>query len=468
MRTRTPHPGAILAIVLVAYFMIILDNSIVFTGIPRIREELSFTTAGLSWVQNAYALVFGGLLLLGARAGDILGRRRMFLVGLGIFSLASLAISLAPTVEIMLAARAVQGVGSAILAPTSLALLTATFAEGRARTRAVAAYGSVAGIGASIGLVVGGVLADTLSWRVGFFVNVPLGILMAIATFLFIGETARVSGRFDLAGAVCSTLGMTALVFGIVNSAEAGWGDPVTITAIAVGLALLALFVFVEARAVQPIMPLRLFRSRERSGAYGARMLFIGAMMGYFFFTTQYLQGVLGFTPLQAGLAFLPMTVVNFGVALLVPRLTRRFGNSALLAAGIAVTAVGMFWLSRVGVDSDYVRAVALPMVLIGAGQGLAFAPLTAAGIAGVSAADAGAASGLINAAHQLGGSLGLGILVALAASAPDAAESVAGTAERVSLALTGGGVLLGLALAVAVAFVVGLRSPALRPSTVP
>lgn len=457
---KPQHRGAILAIILVAYFMIILDNSIVFTGLPSIQRELSFTTAGLSWVQNAYALVFGGLLLLGARAGDILGRRRMFLIGLAIFSLASLAISLAPSAEVLLASRAVQGIGSAILAPSTLSLLTASFPEGRERTRAVAAYASVAGIGASVGLVLGGILADTISWRAGFFVNVPIGILMAIAAIMFVRETPRTPGRFDLVGAILSTLGMTSLVYGIVTSADAGWGNPVTIAAIAVGLVLLAGFVVVESRVAQPIMPLRLLASRVRSGAYGARMLFLGAMMGYFFFTTQYMQGVLGYSPLEAGLGFLPMTVVNFAVALLVPRLTARFGNGTLLAAGVGVTTVGMVWLSRVGIDSEYITAVALPMILIGLGQGLAFAPLTAAGLTGVDEKDAGAASGLINTAHQLGGSLGLGILVALAAAAPDDAKSSAGIAERVSLALTGGSALLAAALIVSLVFVARITKP--------
>ena len=449
------HTGAILAIILVSYFMIILDNSIVFTGLARIRDDLGLSTAGLSWVQNAYTLVFGGLLLLGARAGDVFGRRRMFIIGLSIFGLASLAIGAAQSAEWMLIARAAQGVGSAILAPATLSLLTASFAEGHARTRAVAAYGSVAGIGASVGLVLGGVLADLTSWRVGFLINVPIGALMIIAAMRFIPTSTRQSGRFDVLGAVTSTLGMTALVYGIVRSAEDGWADPLTLTAVAAGVVLLALFVIVESRAAQPIMPLRLFRNRQRSGANGARMLFLGAMMGYFFFITQYMQGVLGFSPLQAGLGFLPMTVVNFVVALGIPRLTRRFGNSALLVTGIGITFVGMLWLGRVGADSSYLTAVALPMVLIGFGQGLAFAPMTAAGVAGIEPRDAGAGSGLVNVAHQLGGSLGLAVLVAVSAGVTAGGDSAAAVAQEASAALTTGALLLALALVVAAVFVV-------------
>lgn len=433
---RPPHAGWILAIILVAYFMIILDNSIVLTGIPRIQQELAFTTTGLSWVQSAYALAyalaFGGLLLLGARLGDVFGRRRMFLFGIAIFAAASLAISVAPTAEVMLVARAVQGVGSAIVAPSTLALLTSTFPEGSERTRA----GSTADIGASVGLVLGGLVADLLSWRVGFVINAPIDLLLAIATLRFVAETEPRPGRFDIAGAVLSTLGMTALVFGIVESAESGRGDALTLIALAAGLALLAALVLVESRASQPIMPLSLFRSLERSGAHAARMFFIGAMMGFFFFfTTQYLQGVLGYGPLEAGLAFLPMTAVNFAVALAVPRLTRRFGSAALLVAGIAVTAIGMVRLSGVGVSTDYVTGVAAPMALIGTGQGLAFAPLTAAAMTGVAPRDAGAGSGLVNAVHQLGGSLGLSILVAVAVAVAVAAPATAALSEETACA---------------------------------
>lgn len=458
------RPRVVLAIILVSYVMIVLDNSIVFTGLPSIREDLAFTTASLSWVQNAYALVFGGLLLLGARAGDILGRRRMFLVGLGIFSLASLAIGLAPTSGVLLAARAVQGVGSAILAPTSLALLTATFPAGPARTRAVAAYGTTAGIGASLGLVVGGLVADLLSWRVGFLINVPIGAALAIGVLRFVPETARVRGRFDLPGAVTSTLGMVALVYGITRTADHGWNDPVSLGLVAGGVLVLAAFVLVERRAVQPVLPLRVLTDRVRVGAFLARMLFAGAVFGYFFFISQFMQGVLGFTPLQAGAAFLPMTLVQLALALCVPRLTRRFGNGALLVVGLAVTFAGMLWISRVGATSAYVTAVALPMVLLGAGQGLGFAPLTAAGIHAVEPRDAGAASGLVNVAHQLGGALGVSVMVTVAASGA-ASVAPAAIAAEASAGLTTGAVLLALALVSSAVLVA--RRPRRGPRTV-
>lgn len=449
--TRTARPGIVLAIVLVSYFMIVLDNSIVFTGLTRIREDLSFTTSGLSWVQNAYALVFGGLLLLAARAGDIVGRRRMFLTGLTIFAAASLLIGVAPTSEWMIASRALQGIGSAILAPTSLALLTAHFPAGPERTKAIAAYGSTAGIGASLGLVVGGVLADLTSWRVGFLINVPIGIALAIATLVYIRETSRLNGRFDVLGALLSTVGMTVLVFGVTRTADEGWNDVIALTFLAVGLGLLVVFVLVELRAAQPILPMRVFTSGVRGGAFISRMAFAGAIFGYFFFISQYMQTVLGFSPLQAGLAFLPMTVVQFTLSLLVPRLTRRFGNTALVATGLAVTFAGMVWLSFIGPDSAYWTAVALPMLLLGAGQGLGFAPLTAAGVAGIDARDAGAASGAVNVAHQLGGALGVSIMVAVA-SAVTPMEDVAAEAPA---GIATGAALLGLALLSAVALVI-------------
>jgi EmrB/QacA subfamily drug resistance transporter len=450
------HPGAILAIILVSYFMILLDNSIIFTGLPSIGAAMGYSTTGLSWVQDAYTLVFGGLLLLGARLGDILGRRRVFIAGLAVFALASLLVGVAPTGWWLIAARALQGVGAAVVAPSSLSLLTASFPEGRERTRAVAWYGAAAGIGASLGLVIGGALTTAVSWRAGFFINVPIGAAMILLAPRYIPQTEPSTGRFDVVGAACATLGMSALVFGIVNSADAGWGAPTTIAALVGGGLLLIVLVLNEARVRQPIMPLHLFASRVRTGAYLARMLYLGAMIGFFYFTTQFLQGVLGYSALQAGIAFFPMTLVNFVVAMAIPRLTPRVGNAVLLATGVALTFAGMAWLSRVQADSSYVAAVALPMVLIGAGQGLAFAPLTAAGITGVTAREAGAASGLVNTAHQLGSALGLGILVTLSASrAAASADPVAQLAGRVSTALTGGSLLLAMCLVITLALIV-------------
>ena len=463
---RSPaKPNAILTIILISYFMILLDNSVIFTGLPSIRSGLGLGPAALSWVQDAYTLVFGGLLLLGARAGDLVGRRRLFIIGLAIFGIASLLIGLAPTGWWIVAARALQGIGAAVVAPTSLSLITANF-TGEARSRAVAWYSATAGIGASLGLLVGGALAAWVSWRAAFLVNVPIAAMMIVAARRVLTETERRRGRFDAVGAACATLGVGALVFGIIESAERGWAAPTTLTALVVGVLLLVVLVLHESRAEQPIMPLRLFGDRERSGAYAVRMLYMGAMIGFFYFTTQYLQDALGFSPLQAGLGFLPMTVVNFAVAMAIPRLASRVPGAVLLLAGVAGTFAGMAWLSRLDPDGTYLGSVALPMLLIGAGQGLAFAPLTSSGIARVPAEDAGAASGLLNTAHQMGMALGLGILIALSTHA-GTGESTAQVTTRVSTALAGSSALLALALLLVLIVIVPTRRAPTAPVTV-
>jgi len=443
-----PHPAEtpralVLAIILAGYAMAVLDVSIVMAALPTIHHVLGFSATGLSWVVNAYALTFGGLLLVGARAGDLLGRRRMFVFGIGLFTFASLATGVAQSPAWMIGARALQGVGAAILAPATLALLSTNFPEGSERTTAMAAYGAVAGVATAAGLVLGGLFTDVLSWRVGFLLNVPIGIAAMLAAPRYLAESERRAGRFDLVSGVMSTLGASLLVYGIVRSASAGWGDAVTLAALAAGLGLVALFVAGQARAAQPIMPLRLFDSRERSGAYAARFLFTGALVSSTFFMTQYLQGVSGYSPLQAGLAFLPLTTVVLAVALCLPRLTRRFGNAHLLIAGIVFIMLGAAWLSRVTGDTAYVTGVALPMIVFGIGQAFGLSTLTTAGMAGVAPDDAGAAGGLINVVHHLGGAVGLGILVTVF----DAAGP--GLADRVSAALSGAAALLALALVV-------------------
>lgn len=466
------HSGRVLAIILASYVMIMLDVSIVLTSLPKIRESLAFSAAGLSWVHSAYTLTFGGLLLLGARAGDILGRRRMMSIGLGLFTVTSLVIGLAPSAAWLIGARALQGVGAAILAPSTLALLTTHFPEGPARTRAVSFYAAVAGVGASVGLVLGGVMASWLSWRVGFLINVPLGIGLLVAARSTLAETSPRPGAFDLPGALSSTLGMFALVFAIVRIGTTGVRDPLTVGVLATGIVLLTLFVVIERRSRQPVMPLGLFASRERAGAYAARLLFQGGMVGFWFYTTQFLQGVLGFSPLAAGVAFLATTLPNFASALLMPVLTRRFGRDAVLVAGLAVSVIGMAWLSRSSGVTAFFPGIMLPMVLVGLGQGGTLGPLTAAGIAGVGGEDAGAASGLVNVAHQLGCALGLGILVVVFAAANGAGldEDVL-LAHRIAAAYAGATVMVVIALGLSVVSVRGrlsapLHSPIAGSST--
>jgi EmrB/QacA subfamily drug resistance transporter len=409
---------------------------------------LDLGAAGLSWVQDAYTLVFGGLLLLGSRLGDLLGRRRVFVAGLLVFVAASFLIGVAPTGGWLISGRALQGVGAAIVAPSALSLLTASFPEGEQRSRAVAWYAATAGIGASLGMLVGGAAAQWISWRAGFFINVPIGITMALLAPRYLPATRPQPGRFDLVGALTATLGVGALVLGILEAAERGWTDRGVLGALVAAAALLVALVLHERRAEQPIMPLELFGDRRRWGAYAARALYLGAMIGFFFFTTQLMQDVLGFTAFEAGLGFLPMTVVNFAVATALPGVVRRIGEARTLLAGVALTLAGMAWLAQVGGTTAYLSGVALPMVLIGAGQGLAFAPLTTFGLAGVRGADAGAASGLVNTAHQLGMATGLAVLVAASAGATD-------LTTRVSTALTWGSGLLALCLLVVLTVIV-------------
>ncbi|GGN51216.1 MFS transporter [Streptomyces albiflavescens] len=451
------HATLILAIICVSYYMVILDNSIVFTGLPQIRSDMGFSETGLSWITNAYVLVFGGLLLLGARVGDLFGHRRVFLFSLVVFSLTSLLVGAAQTQWWLIGARAFRGIGAAVLAPSALSLLTRSFAEGRARNRAMAAYSAVAGLGAALGLVVGGLVADLISWRAGFLLNVPVGVVMVVLALRFLPETERRQGRFDIAGAVLATLGSTALVLGIVDAADFGWTAVLTLVPLVAGVVLLGLFVRVERRTAQPIVPLRLFASRERSGAYLARMLYMGAMMG-FFFTAQFVQSVYHWTPLQAGLAFLPMTLVNFVFAVQVPRLLERAARPLVLLTGVVLTTLGMAWLSRLDLHIPYLTGVALPMVLIGAGQCLTLAPLTSSGTDGVAPADAGAGSGLVNTVHQIGSALSLSILTSVAASV-STGHAAADIAARSGTALTGSAVLLALAVVTVLALTVPARA---------
>lgn len=452
--TAPANKTAILAIILVSYVMIVLDISVVLTGLPKIHHELGFTDAGLAWVQSAYTLTFGGFLLLGARAGDILGRRRMFIIGMAIFTLASVAIGASQSSAWMLSWRAIQGLGSAILAPSTLALLQINFEEGEERVRAVSLYSAAAGVSATVGLIAGGLLADWLSWRAGFLINLPIGIAMILAARACIPETAKQPGALDVPGALSSTIGMSGLVYGFIRSAQAGW-DTTTIAILVISITLLGLFILIERRARQPILPLRLFSDLERSGAYGARVLYLGAMVGFFFFTTLYLQEVAGLRPALTGLAFVPATMLHVPIAMIVPRLIQRFGRNMVLVTGTVVGIVAMGWLSRAGIGSNYWTAIAMPMILIGISQGLVLSPLTSSGVARVDHADAGAASGAVNVAHQMGSSVGLSLLIAIAAIGSAGLTGAELTAYRVSHAFEAGTVMLMATLVIALLTIV-------------
>lgn len=401
--------GMILPIILISYFMILLDNSIVFTSTVKMAADLQLNAQTLSWVTNAYALTFGGLLMLGGRAGDIFGRRRVFLIGLLIFTIGSLLVGLATNGTMLIIMRALQGVGSAILAPTTLALLMDSY-HGVMRTRAIIYYGATGGLGASFGLVIGGLVASYLSWRVGFLLNVPIGILMALLTLKFVPASQPVTGKIDWFGALFSVIGIIALVYSI-NGAK----QPVLTAVIAV--AFLALFIWQERRTAQPIMPLRLFADRERSSAYLARFFFLGAMISYFFLTPQAMQHVYHFTPLMAALGFLPETVPQFIFATLVSRLNNRFSNGQIMLAGTLITTLGLVLAAIIQVQTGYFWAIAVPMVIIGIGQGFTLSPLTVSGVANTDPEIAGSASGVVNTVHQVGSSFGLSVITLLTAN---------------------------------------------------
>lgn len=401
--------GMILPIILISYFMILLDNSIVFTSTVKIAADLSLSASELSWVTNAYALTFGGLLMIGGRSGDIFGRRNVFLIGLVIFSIGSLLVGLSTNGLMIIAMRALQGIGSAILAPTTLALLMDSYRD-QMRTRAIVYYGATGGLGASIGLVVGGLIASYASWRWGFLLNVSVGILMIVLTLKYIPASKKVEGKLDWLGSILSVLGITALVYGINGASHP---VPMVMT----GILLLVLFVWQEKVSKHPITPLKLFKDRERSSAYIARFFFLGAMISYFFLTPQAMQQVYHFTPLMAVVGFLPETLPQFVFATLVSRLNEKFTNTQILIAGTVITLAGLVFAAVVGIQAGYWWSVAIPMVIIGIGQGFTLSPLTVAGVANTDKEIAGSASGVVNMVHQIGSSVGLSIITALTAN---------------------------------------------------
>jgi EmrB/QacA subfamily drug resistance transporter len=457
-------PNTILGVVLTAYLMILLDLSIVYTGMPEIGKTMNMSPVMQTWVQNAYLLCFGGFLLLSARLGDTFGRRRILRVGIILFTLASLVIGIAQSQCELIAARAVQGLGASILAPSVLAIISTTFPEGSERTRALAWYSIVAGAGASLGMVLGGVFAGLLSWRIGFLVNIPIGLWLLFAVERYIPENTPVAGKFDLLGAVTSTLGVGLLVYGLVHAAEAGWLQPITLATLSLSVVVIGIFLWRQGRAEVPVLPLRLFQSRERSAAYLARMLYVGSIVSFFFFGTQFMQGALGYSALQAGLGFLPMTLVQFAAAMTIPRVTRVVGGVPMLMGSLLLISLGLFWLAGAGAGASFLQ-LALPMIVIGIGNGGAMAPLTTSGVRGVESRDQGAASGLVNVAHQLGGSIGLSVLIVVfAANADPELTGAAQMSHQVSAVFIGAAVMNLFALALTAFFIL----PANRKKTNP
>ncbi|AEN14198.1 MULTISPECIES: MFS transporter [unclassified Streptomyces] len=404
--------GMTLLVIASCQLMVVLDVTIVNIALPHMQRALGFSTENLSWVVNAYTLTFGGLLLLGGRLGDILGRRRVFIFGVLLFVFASLLGGLSQESWQLLAARALQGVGGAIASPTALSLITTNFREGPERNKAFGVFAAVSAGGSAIGLLAGGLLVEWLDWRWVLFVNVPIGLLIALATPRYIRESERHPGHFDLLGALTSTLGMVLLVYGFIRASEDGWSDLLTVAAFAGSVVFLALFLMVERRSKQPITPLRMFRDRNRAGAYGMMLSLAAAMFGMFFFLTLFVQNVLDFSPLRAGLAFLPVSVVIAVSAGFASRLLPRWGPKPFMVTGALLVAGGLAWLSRTDVHSSYAGSILGPILVFGTGMGMQFVSLTLMAVSGVAPREAGAASGVLNATQQVGGSLGLSILV--------------------------------------------------------
>jgi EmrB/QacA subfamily drug resistance transporter len=411
------HLGVALLVIATAQLMVVLDSSIVYVALPHIQKALGFSDSGLEWVVNAYALTLGGLLLLGGRAGDLLGRRRMFVIGLVLFSAASLAGGLATSQAWLLAARAVQGVGSAIVAPAALALIATTFPEGRPRNRAMGVYAAMSVAGAALGLIAGGLLVTYASWRAVLFVNVPIGIVVALlAPAVLPASPGRRGGGFDIPGAITGTAGVAALVYGLSNAAPGAggashWGDGNVAGALTAGAVLLAVFAVIEARSRHALLPVRLLRSRDRAGAY-LIMLGVGtALFGVLFFLNYFVQDVWGYSALRTGVAFLPMTAAMFVASAAAATLVSRIGARPLLVAGAAISAAGLYWVSLVTDHGTYAGTLLGPTLVIGFGIGLMIVPLQLISLARVPDHDSGAAASLLNVGRQVGGSIGLAVL---------------------------------------------------------
>ena len=420
--------GTVLAVASIAQFMVVLDVTIINVALPQMRTALHMSASGQQWVINAYALTFAGFLMLGGRAADVFGRRRVFIAGLGTFTVFSLLGGFAQTGAELIAARAAQGIGGAILAPASLSLLTATFTEHHERRRALGVWSATAASGAAGGLFLGGLLTDLLGWRWVLFVNVPIGIALVAGSLLSLSESTvgPANRRLDLAGAVTVTAGMALVVFGIVSTDSYAWSSPRTIATLAGGAAILVSFVVIEARfASNPIVPLRTFRRRTLTLANTQSTIVGAVVFGCYFFLSLYLQDVKHYSPLRAGLAFLPMGLMTFTGALVASRLVKRLGIRRQLVIAPLVTAAAVFWLSHLTAHSSYRGSLLVPLLLVGASIGVTFVPMTMAATMGVPPAESGLASGLLNTSRQVGGALGLAVLATIATAATQHADGL-------------------------------------------
>jgi len=449
----------VLVLVCIAQFMVVLDATVVNVALPSIREDLDFSASSLQWVVNSYTLAFGGFLLLGGRAADFIGRKRLFLIGVVVFTGASLLNGLATSSEFLVAARALQGLGGAMVSPAALAIVTTTFRDGAERTKALSVWAAIAVGGAAVGLLLGGILTEYLSWEWAFYVNVPVGIAALLLSLRFIPESRVPTSGVDVLGAVTVTAGLTLLVYAIVRTQEAGWTSLETIGLAGAALALLVAFVAVERRTAAPLVRLGIFRVRSITGANLAMLAVFGGMFAVFYFASIYVQGILGFSPVEAGLAFLPLTAGIILFSGIAQQMIPRVGVRWVAMPGMAVAGVGLALLSLAPVDGTYVRDVLPGLLVMSAGLGLTFVPMTLIATTNVGDEDAGLASGLFNSSQQIGGALGLAILSTIAAqtttdalptgAAPTAAQEASALVDgfQVAFAAGAGLMLLGVLL---------------------
>lgn len=408
--------GLALVLIAAAQLMVMLDLTITNVALPSIQTSLHFSTTNLTWVIDAYVLVFGGLLLLGGRVGDIFGRRRMFFIGIGIFALASLLGGVATTQGLLVGARALQGVGAAIASPTALALIAVTFPEGSARNRAMAVYAAMTAAGGALGLILGGALVESASWRWVFFVNVPIGVVVMIATPLVLPRIDGHGGRLDVPGAVTVSGGVAFLVYGLVHAPTAGWGAASTLSAFAAAVVLLVVFALIERRSQQPLIPPHFLRHRNRAGGYITMMLIGASMLSLLFFLTQFLQEQMHYSSLRAGVSYLPVPIMVAGTSVFLSKKIKRFGVRIFLTTGPLLVAVGILWASFLTPTSSYWHVLG-PLVTFGLGMGFSFVPLTLNAVSSVQNHEQGLASSLLNTSQQIGGSLGLAVLVTVSAT---------------------------------------------------
>jgi EmrB/QacA subfamily drug resistance transporter len=451
-----------LVVLLAWQLMVVLDGTIVNIALADIRQNLGFSETSLSWVVNAYALAFGGLLMLGSRAGDMFGRRRLLVTGVLVFTVASVLGGIATSQELLIVARVLQGVGAAMAAPSTLSLIVTNFEAGAARNRALSLFASVSGVGASMGLILGGVLTSWLSWHWIFFVNVPIGIAVAVLAPRFVAEAPRQPGRLDIGGAIVSTLGVTALVYGFIRAAEVSWTDTLTIASFVAAAVLLTAFIGIERRVAQPILPFRLFNERKRTIAFINQMLVPATLFGVFFFLTQYLQVVLGMSAVRSGFAFLPFSATIVIGSRLVPRAVARFGPRAVMIYGGLAVATGLVLMSRLDETASYFPLVFVSMVIMASGAVSSFVSLSLAIMGAISPEDSGPASGLMQTNQQIGGAIGLAVLVTVFGTV--SGNALADGSNRIEAMVAGmqRGFLTAAAIALLVTAIaaIGYRSP--------